>query len=37
MPIGYHSPASSVVVSGTDIVRPKGFVLEDGKVVHRET
>lgn len=31
MPIGYHGRASSVVVSGTDIRRPRGQVLEDPK------
>lgn len=29
MPIGYHGRASSVVVSGTDIIRPKGQVSAD--------
>ena len=24
IPIGYHGRASSIVVSGTDIIRPKG-------------
>ena len=29
IPIGYHGRASSVVVTGTDIVRPKGQVSAD--------
>lgn len=31
MPIGYHGRASSVVVSGTSIRRPRGQILEDPK------
>lgn len=31
LPVGYHGRASSVVVSGTDIVRPRGQVSADGK------
>lgn len=30
LPVAYHGRASSVVVSGTDIVRPKGQILESG-------
>lgn len=26
LPIGYHGRASSIVVSGTDIIRPKGQI-----------
>ena len=29
LPVGYHGRASSVVISGTDIRRPKGQVTED--------
>lgn len=29
LPVGYHGRASSVVVSGTDIRRPRGQILED--------
>ena len=31
LPVGYHGRASSVVLSGTDIRRPKGQVSADGK------
>lgn len=31
LPVGYHGRASSIVVSGTDIRRPKGQILEDPK------
>lgn len=31
LPVGYHGRASSVVVSGTPVVRPNGQVLEDPK------
>lgn len=31
LPVGYHGRASSVVVSGTDIRRPKGQVTKDQK------
>jgi fumarylacetoacetase len=34
LPIAYHGRASSVVVSGTPIKRPKGQILENGKPVH---
>jgi fumarylacetoacetase len=27
LPVGYHGRASSVVVSGTDVIRPNGQVL----------
>ena len=37
MPAGYYSSPSNVVVSGTDIKRPKGMVLEEGKMIHGET
>ena len=30
IPIGYHGRASSIVVSGTDIIRPRGQVLPTG-------
>lgn len=33
MPIAYHGRASSVVVSGTEISRPYGQVVKDGKVI----
>lgn len=32
LPVGYHGRASSVVISGTDIIRPKGQVSADEKV-----
>ena len=32
LPVGYHGRASSVVISGTDIIRPKGQVSADDKV-----
>jgi fumarylacetoacetase len=33
MPVGYHGRASSIVVSGTDIIRPKGQMLpQDAEV-----
>lgn len=31
LPVGYHGRASSVVISGTDIIRPKGQVSADDK------
>lgn len=32
LPVGYHGRASSIVVSGTDIKRPKGqILLKDGE------
>lgn len=31
LPVGYHGRASSVVVSGTDVIRPKGQVSADNK------
>ena len=31
LPIGYHGRASTVVISGTDIIRPKGQVSADQK------
>lgn len=31
LPVGYHGRASSVVVSGTPVIRPNGQVLEDPK------
>ncbi|RIV26974.1 fumarylacetoacetase [Fibrisoma montanum] len=31
LPVGYHGRASSIVVSGTPIRRPKGQFLQDGK------
>ena len=31
LPVGYHGRASSVVVSGTDVHRPRGQVLPDGE------
>jgi len=30
IPIGYHGRASSIVVSGTDVIRPRGQVLPSG-------
>jgi fumarylacetoacetase len=33
MPIAYHGRASSVVVSGTEISRPYGQMIKDGKVI----
>jgi fumarylacetoacetase len=36
-PIGYHGRAGTVVVSGTDVIRPHGHVVEDGEVVLRPT
>jgi fumarylacetoacetase len=30
LPVGYHGRAGTVVVSGTDVVRPSGQYLEDG-------
>lgn len=27
LPVGYHGRASSIVVSGTDIIRPNGQIL----------
>ena len=30
LPVGYHGRASSIVISGTDIYRPKGQILQDG-------
>ncbi len=33
MPIAYHGRASSIVVSGTDISRPYGQIIKDGKVI----
>ena len=30
LPAGYHGRAGSVVVSGTDVVRPRGQIVEDG-------
>jgi fumarylacetoacetase len=32
LPVGYHGRAGSVVVSGTDVVRPSGLALRDGEV-----
>lgn len=29
MPVGYHGRSSSIVISGTDIVRPCGQILPD--------
>ena len=29
LPVGYHGRASSIVISGTDIVRPKGQISVD--------
>ncbi|KAL0632029.1 hypothetical protein Q9L58_009118 [Maublancomyces gigas] len=37
MPIGYHGRASSVVVSGTTIRRPRGQILEDPKAAVRKS
>jgi fumarylacetoacetase len=34
LPIAYHGRASSIVVSGTPIRRPKGQILKEGKPVH---
>jgi fumarylacetoacetase len=35
LPVGYHGRAGSVVVSGTDVVRPRGQLLEqDGEPVY---
>lgn len=31
LPVGYHGRASSVVISGTPVIRPNGQVLEDPK------
>ena len=31
LPVGYHGRASTVVISGTDIIRPKGQVSVDQK------
>ena len=31
LPVGYHGRASSIVVSGTEIRRPKGQIVPDGK------
>ena len=31
IPVGYHGRASSIVISGTDVKRPKGQVLPKGK------
>ncbi len=31
LPVGYHGRASSIVVSGTDIIRPKGQTIPMGK------
>jgi len=36
-PIGYHGRSSTVVVSGTDIVRPKGQFRDEEKVVYGAT
>ena len=33
MPIAYHGRASSIVVSGTEIIRPEGQLLKQNKVV----
>lgn len=33
MPIAYHGRASSIVVSGTEISRPYGQMIKDGKVI----
>eukprot|EP00884_Botryococcus_braunii_P014899 jgi/Botrbrau1/2340/Bobra.39_1s0029.1 len=33
LPVAYHGRASSIVVSGTDVRRPRGQVLRDGKPV----
>jgi fumarylacetoacetase len=32
LPVGYHGRASSLVVSGTDIKRPNGQIVPDGKL-----
>ena len=37
MPIGYNLPTSSILLSGTNIRRPKGLINEGGKVVYSET
>ena len=34
LPVGYHGRASSIVVSGTDIHRPKGQVFQKGFTAH---
>jgi fumarylacetoacetase len=31
LPVAYHGRASSIVISGTDIIRPKGQVKSDEK------
>jgi fumarylacetoacetase len=35
LPVGYHGRAGTVVVSGTDVVRPTGLVQTDGGVVRQ--
>ena len=37
LPIGYHGRAGTVVVSGTDVVRPKGQLKGDGDPVYAPT
>lgn len=37
MPIGYHSRSSSINISGTPIIRPKGQYLVDGQVTFGPT
>ncbi len=37
LPVMYHGRSSTIVVSGTDIVRPWGQVLVDGEPEHRPT
>lgn len=32
MPIAYHGRASSIVISGTDVIRPKGMIIRAGSV-----
>jgi fumarylacetoacetase len=34
LPVAYHGRAGSVVVSGTDVIRPQGQLLEDGAPVY---
>ena len=37
LPIGYHGRSGTVVVSGTDITRPAGQLLDGGRPIHAPT
>ncbi len=37
IPIAYHGRASSIVVSGTEVKRPKGQLIEGGELVYKST